>query len=106
MPSTSVVRLITNNQNKVSAKILDDEVVYGLIYEYKNGFLTMEGLKKSNIEIGSKVVTTGMSYIYPAGIYIGEVDNVIYSDFNLTPIVFIKTPVDFNNILYVSVLKR
>ncbi len=106
MDKTSIVRLITNNQNKVSAKILGKETTYGLIYEYKDGYLTMEGLKKSDIEIGSKVVTTGMSYIYPAGIYIGEVEKVIYDDFTLAPTVFIKTPVDFNNILYVSVLKR
>ena len=106
MPSTSVVRLITNNQNKVSAKIIGKENVFGLIYEYKDNHLTMQGLKNTDIEIGSKVVTTGMSYIYPAGIYIGEVLNVVYDDFKLTPIVYIKTPVDFNDILYVSVLKR
>ena len=106
MPNTSVVRLITNNQNKVSAKIIGSETIYGLIYEYKNGYLTMKGLKNTNIEIGSKVVTTGMSYIYPAGIYIGEVNNVTYDKFELTPNVLIKTPVDFNNILYFSVLKR
>ena len=102
----SVVRLITNNQNRVSAKILGKETAYGLIYEYKDNHLIMEGLKNHNIEVGSQVVTTGISYIYPSGIYIGEVDNVTYNAFDLTPTVFIKTPVDFNNILYVSVMKR
>ena len=63
-------------------------------------------LKNTNIEIGSEVVTTGMSYIYPAGIYIGKVKEVNYDEYGLTPIVKIETPVDFNNILYVSVLDR
>lgn len=98
-PRTSVVRLITDNQNKVSAKVLGKETVYGVIGDYQNNYLTMSGTK-SEVEIGSQVVTTGMSYIYPSGIYIGEVDNLDDS------IVYIKTPVDFNNILYVSVLKR
>ena len=47
-----------------------------------------------------------MSYIYPSGIYIGEVADVVTDQFNLTSIVKIETPVDFNNIMYVSVLKR
>lgn len=106
MEDSSVVRLITNSQNKVSAKIMGSETIYGLIYEYNNNYLTMKGLKNTNIEIGSEVVTTGMSYIYPAGIYIGKVKEVNYDEYGLTPIVKIETPVDFNNILYVSVLDR
>lgn len=106
MNDSSVVRLITNSQNKVSAKIIGAETVYGLIYEYNNNHLTMKGLKNTNILPNSEVVTTGMSYIYPAGIYIGKVKNVEFDDFGLTPIVQIETPVDFNNILYVSVLDR
>ena len=74
-PRTSVVRLITDNQNKVSAKVLGKETVYGVIGDYQNNYLTMSGTK-SEVEIGSQVVTTGMSYIYPSGIYIGEVDNL------------------------------
>lgn len=106
MNDNSVVRLITNNLNKVSAKILDEEEIPGLIYEYKDNYLIMQGLKNTNIKKNSKVVTTGMSYIYPSGIYIGEVTDVVTDQFNLTPIVKIETPVDFNNIMYVSVLKR
>lgn len=106
MNDNSVVRLITNNLNKVSAKILDEEEIPGLIYEYKDNYLIMQGLKNTNIKKNSKVVTTGMSYIYPSGIYIGEVADVVTDQFNLTPIVKIETPVDFNNIMYVSVLKR
>lgn len=106
MDKSSVVRLITNNQNKVSAKVLDKDITYGIIYEYKNDFLTMQGLKNNKISEGSKVVTTGMSYLYPAGIYIGDVSSVKTDELGLSTTVLIKTPVDFNNILYVSVLKR
>ncbi len=106
MENNSVVRLITNNQNKVSVKIIGEEIVNGLIYEYKDAFLTMKGLKNTNIALDSEVVTTGMSYIYPAGIFVGNVESVSYDEYELTPIVKIKTPVDFNNILYVTVLDR
>lgn len=106
MEDNSVVRLITNSQNKVSAKIIGDETIYGIIYEYKDNYLILKGLKNTNVELDSEVVTTGMSYIYPAGIYIGKVIDVTYDEYGLTPIVKIKTPVDFNNILYVSVLNR
>lgn len=106
MNDNSVVRLITNNLNKVSAKILGEEEIPGLIYEYKDDYLIMRGLKNTDIKKNSKVVTTGMSYIYPSGIYIGEVVDVVTDQFNLTPIVKIETPVDFNNIMYVSILRR
>lgn len=106
MEDNSIVRLITNSQNKVSAKILDEEVIFGLIYEYHDNHLIMKGLKNTKVNLESEVVTTGMSYIYPSGIYIGKVKEVNYDDYELTPIVKIETPVDFNNILYVSVLER
>ncbi len=100
----SVIRLITNNQNKVSVKV-DDNSVYGLLDEYNNNYLIMKNVSKKKIEVGSRIVTTGIGYIYPSGIYVGEVENIIFSDLGDSK-VLIKTPVDFNNISNVIILKK
>lgn len=103
--STSVVRLITDSENKLSVKILDKEI-YGLIDDYENDYLIMTGVKNDKVSIGDKVVTTGIGYIYPDNIYIGEVAKVVKNDFDSTLEVLIKTPIDFNNIYYVLVVNR
>ena len=99
----SSVKLITNNQNKLSVKTADNNL-YGLIDKYENSYLILSGVKSENVEIGSKILTTGISYIYPDNLYVGEVYSIIYDESK--PIIVVKTPVDFDNISEVLILKR
>ena len=96
-PRTSVVRLITDDKNKVSVKVNN---IYGVIDNYEDGFLVMNVIRNNNLEIASKVVTTGIGYIYAADIYVGDIYKI--EDFKI----LIKTPVNFNNIENLVVLKK
>ncbi len=99
----SLVRLIIDSENKVSVKIIDEEVSYGLVDNYKSSYLIINGIKNKNIKIGSKVYTTGISYIYNPDIYIGEVSKIVDDEDYL---VYVKTSVDFDNIWEVNILKK
>ena len=61
-----------------------------------------------NIDIpkDSLVVTTGYGNIFPSGIMVGYVDSVVTDNFDLSKIVRVKPQVDFNNISYVTIVKR
>ena len=108
----STVKLLANENmsDKISVKIkVKDSYVYGLISKYssKNNTYTVEGISE-NIDIpkGADVVTTGMGDTFPSGLLVGHVTKVTTDNFDLSKVALVKASVDFNNIDYVSVLKR
>lgn len=109
---TSTVKLITADElnGNISVKIkLDDKDVYGLLtgYNKKSNTYKIEGISESDeIKIDSLVTTTGLSDIFPSGILVGKVSNVIQDNYDLTKIVEVTPSVDFNDISVVTVLKR
>ena len=60
----------------------------------------------TEINKGDIVLTSGLGSMFPAGIYIGEVEKVENDRYNLSKTVFIKTYQNFNDIHYVTVLKE
>lgn len=109
---SSTVKLLTSDEisNKISIKInKEGKSIYGLLtsYDKKNNVYIIEGISDiDELEIGSFVTTTGLSELFPSGILIGTIKNVIYDNYQLTKVVEVTPSVDFNNISYVSVLKR
>lgn len=109
---TSTVKLITADElnGNISVKIkLDDKDVYGLLtgYNKKSNTYKVEGISDSDeIKNDSLVTTTGLSDIFPSGILVGKVTNVIEDSYDLTKIVEVTPSVDFNDISVVTVLKR
>ena len=108
----SSVKLLANENmsDKISVKIkVNDSYVYGLISKYsaKNNTYTVEGISE-NVDIpkGADVVTTGMGDIFPSGLLVGHVSKVTTDNFDLSKVALVKASVDFDNIDYVSVLKR
>lgn len=109
----STVRLLTSDElgQKISIKIKisDEKYVYGLLsgYDKENKCFLIEGISE-NVEIpeDSIVTTTGMSNIFPSGILIGKVKGNRKDNFDLTMIVEVSSNIDFDDINYVSVLKR
>lgn len=109
---TSTVKLLSTDAsiNKISVKIqLDDKSIYGLLSSYnkKNNTYLVEGIS-DNTEItnGAKVVTTGLTDAFPAGILIGEVKSVTKDRYQLAKAVLVTPTVDFNDIDIVTVLDR
>ena len=109
---TSTIRLLTanNSNDKISVKIKNkDKYMYGLLngYNSKTKKYTIEGVSYSkDIEIDSIVTTTGMGDLFPAGIVVGKVKGISTDQFDLANIIEIESLVDFDDINYVTVLKR
>lgn len=105
---SSTIRLITANDinDKISVQIDNDgEFIYGILSGYNDTF-KIDGIVESHTIVkGSKVTTTGMG-IYPAGIMIGEVVDEKKDNFDLAPILEVKSYVDFNNLKYVTLIKK
>lgn len=108
----STVKLLTSDDinNKISVKIkVGEEYVYGLLsgYDSKTKQFTIEGIS-SNKEIpkDSLVTTTGMGDIFPSGIVVGKVTSVKTDNFDLAKTVKIEGLADYDDLTYVTVLKR
>lgn len=109
---SSTVKLLSNDNmsDKISVKIkTKNDYVYGLIskYDVKSNTYTVEGISENNeIEKGADVVTTGMGTIFPSGLIIGKVKKVTTDNFDLSKVAVVKSSVDFDDLDYVTVLKR
>lgn len=109
--NNSVVKLLTGySDNKISVKIqVGDNFVFGLLgnYDEKTKTFKIEGISENtDIEIGSIVLTTGLGNNYPSGILVGKVTNITTDNFDLTKLVEVKSDVDFDDINYVTILKK
>lgn len=110
--SSSEVKLITSDDTnyKVSIAIKNND---NDIYAILNGYDPTQKLfkviwvnKTVSIEKNTKVVTSGLGELFPAGIYVGTVERVETDKYNLSQTLYIKNEQNFNSIHYVTVLKE
>ena len=108
---SSEVKLITSDDVKfkvsVSIKTNEDDN-YAILngYDKKTGLIKISGIDKTtNINVDDSVLTSGLGEMFPAGIYIGTVEEIESDKYNLSKIVYIKTSQNFNDVHYVTVLK-
>lgn len=109
----STIRLLTSDElgQKISVKIMisDDKYVYGLLSSYnkEEKSFVIEGISENAvISEGMTVTTTGMSNIFPSGILVGKVKEVKKDNFDLTMEALVTPSSNFEDISYVTVLKR
>lgn len=109
---TSTVKLITTSDtnSKISVMITNETSnLYGLIYNYnsKENVIEIEGISNSDkVNINDIVYTSGLGGIFPSGILIGKVKSISTDVYDLSKIIKVEPSVDFNNINYVTILKR
>lgn len=109
---TSDVRLITTNDsnNKISVTITNgDSKVIGLMngYSYETNDILIEGVSNTQeVKVGDLVYTSGLGGVFPSGILVGTVENITTDSYGLAKIIKVKPSVSFEDINYVSVLKR
>lgn len=112
-PYTSEVELLyTNNENyRVSAIVFgeNNEEIHGLIEGYdaeRNELLLKRIDSKIQLNVGGKVVSSGLGGIFPKGMLIGEITEVTTNDFGLTKMAYVKPAADFSMLENVIIAKR
>ena len=109
---SSDVKLITttDTNNKISVTVYNgNNKVTGLIngYDYDKEVLEVEGISNTeNVEVGDLVYTSGLGGVFPAGIIIGKVESITTDVYDLAKIINVKPSANFDDINFVSVLKR
>ena len=109
---SSEVRLITTSDtnNKISVSISNGQnKINGLIngYNYDSNLLEVEGISNTEeVNVGDTVYTRGLGGVFPSGILIGKVVNITTDEYDLAKIINVEPSVSFNDINYVSILKR
>jgi rod shape-determining protein MreC len=109
---TSDVRLITTSDtdNKISVTITDDtNKITGLIngYSYQSNTIEVEGVSNTeNVKVGDMVYTSGLGGVFPSGILVGKVSSISTDSFGLAKVINVEPSVSFDDINYVSILKR
>ncbi|MBB5354686.1 rod shape-determining protein MreC [Anoxybacillus mongoliensis] len=110
-PFSATVQLLSakNRQNRISAFIQGDENVFGLIegYDEEREALLLKRIPyDAKIEKGQRVFTSGLGGIFPKGLFIGEVEEVVADEYGLTQIAYIKPAANFYDIDDVIIVKR
>lgn len=109
--NSSEIKLITSDDInfKVSITIKTNDIDNFAIlngYDKKTNLIKATGIDKTtNLNIGDRVLTSGLGEKFPGGIYIGTVEKIESDKYNLSKTVYIKTYQNFNDIHYVTVLK-
>ncbi len=109
---SSEVKLLTTSDinSKISVAVeTDNNFTYGLLtgYDYQNNLLLIDGIIDSLIiEKGDIVITSGLSNIFPNGILVGTVYGITNGEFGLSKTIQVVPSVNFNNIRFVSIIKR
>lgn len=111
---TSTVQLLTgfDEFNRISASISQDKEreIFGLVEKYDKKthslfFRIIEHSDKS-VEKGDLVVSSGMGGVFPAGLLIGKVKEVVPDQYGLTSTALVKPAADMYSINHVIVVDR
>ncbi len=107
---TADIKLITTNDvtNKISVLIQNNEKnVYGIMsgYDIENNLLKVI-VQDNKIQPNDLVTTTGMGGIFPSGILIGKVIDIITENDEVTKVARVKPSAIIEGVKYVSVLQR
>ena len=109
---TSTVQLLSSNDptNRVSAEILGGDQIYnGQIegFDREQEMLLLKRIPyEAKIKKGQIVETSGLGGIFPSGLVIGTVEEVVPDEYGLTQTAYVKPGANFYDIEHVMVAKR
>ncbi|WP_421380181.1 rod shape-determining protein MreC [Bacillus salacetis] len=108
---SSTIELLSNKNpnNRISALIQGDENVIGSIEGYdtdKDQLLVKRIPNDMKVEEGSKVITSGLGGVFPKGLPIGEVKEVVPDQYGLTQTAYVEPTADLYHLEHVIVVDR
>lgn len=109
---TSTIQLLSANdpKNRISAVILSGEQeVHGLImgYDEKKELLLLKQIRAdAKVSKDQNIVTSGLGGIFPKGLPIGKVVEVVPDEYGLTQTAYVKPGANFYDIEQVIVIER
>lgn len=102
---TSRILLINDSFSKVAVTIQNNDRSIGILSgEYGLGLRIDLIPQTEEIIEGDYIITSGLEGNIPRGLFVGEIDNVLYTEGELFQTAFVKNPINFNKINLVSVL--
>lgn len=107
--SNSKVLLITDTNRMGISAVVQDSRAVGIVSGSASELGAVEmGLidREANLKVGQKVVTSGLSDIFPAGILIGEITGMQMEDTGLTRKAKIKPAANLDRLEEVFVVER
>jgi rod shape-determining protein MreC len=103
--SASVGQLVTDPNFRISARVERSRVL-GIVRWLYGNLCRMDGVPlRSDVRAGDRVVTSGYSTVYPAGLRIGQVVEVDSIRQSLFKTITLRTDIDFQTLENVLVLK-
>jgi rod shape-determining protein MreC len=104
--SFSKVQLITDANSRVNARLQESRIT-GLVKGDQGLNLVIDLLPQGKtIEQGEMVITSGLAGFFPAGLLIGQIQEIISSDVQISQKAKIKPAVDFSKLEKVFVIKE
>lgn len=101
---TSEILLITSNQSKIPA-LLQDSRGDGIVQGGLRGLRIEDIPLDTNIKQKEAVITSNLGGIFPAGIPIGYIKQVVSSESDIAQSATITSPVDFSHLEMVLVIQ-
>ena len=92
----------------ISVKIdIGDKEIYGVLNKFGDNLYDVIGVVENiDIPVGSMVTTSGLGNNFPAGLFIGYVNEIVTDNFDLSKVVEVTPGTSFDDINYVTVVKR
>ncbi len=103
---TCRVLLINDTFSKLAVSVQNKDYSIGILSgEYGLGLRIDLIPQNEKISEGDYVITSGLEENVSRGLYVGQIDSIIYTEGELFQTAFVKSPIDFNKINLVSILQ-
>ncbi|RSK28014.1 rod shape-determining protein MreC [Bacillus sp. HMF5848] len=108
---SSVIQLLStlDKNNRISAVVQGNENIFGIIEGYdkeREQLLFKQIPSNKEVELNKQVVSSGWGGIFPAGLVIGEITEVVPDEYGLTQTAYVTPAADLYQIDHVMIVER
>ena len=105
-PDAAVVQLLTDPSNRVAARITDSREMGIVKYNSRSG-MSLENLPiQATISVGDEIISSGLGGIYPSGLKVGIVNQVVKEELEPFYTVHLDPAVNFYSLEEIFILRE